>query len=263
MNSKNSGLPSITVQIVHIEGPRRGQIDEFSEAQVSIGRDPSSRVAFPKDLRIVSRKHAVITREGNRFHLKNLSPNGTFVNGQSVEETYLKQGDVLTFAKGGPKASFLTTTTITTPGHKAPPPPPPTKMPPTKIKPPPPDFVQQHFSPGKKPVIPADQFGVAPFTIQYGTSIRSFKQGSVKLGKERTNHFILAHPRVFDVHAEIFHQNNQYYIRDLTNSHATLLNGKAVGYDSLLQENDVIEFSEGGPCLRYLGTGRFVELKKG
>ena len=259
MNSKTSGLPSIIVQIVHIEGPRRGEIDEFGGAQVSIGRDPSNSVAFPKDLRIVSRKHAIITREGNRFHLKNLSPNGTFVNGQNVEETYLKQGDVLTFAKGGPKASFLTTTTATSvPGHKTVPPPPP----PVKIKPPAPAFVQQHFSPGKKPVVPADQFGVAAFTIQYGTSIRSFKQGSVKLGKERTNHFILAHPRVFDVHAEIFHQNNQYYVRDLTNSHATLLNGKAIGYDSLLQENDIIELSEGGPRLRYLGTGRFVEAKK-
>ena len=54
----------------------------------------------------MSRKHAEIIREGNRFKLVDLSANGTFVNGKRVKEVYLKDGDVLTFAEGGPKVSF-------------------------------------------------------------------------------------------------------------------------------------------------------------
>ena len=98
----------IAVQLVHIQGPLTGEIQEFSEPVISIGRHPSCHVHFPKDLTIISRKHAAIIREGNRFKLTDQSTNGTFVNGKGVKNAYLKDGDILTFAKGGPKVSFLT-----------------------------------------------------------------------------------------------------------------------------------------------------------
>jgi len=99
--------PVIVVQLVHIYGPLKGEIQEFSESMILIGRHPSCHVLFPKDVAIVSRRHAQIVREGNRFKLIDQSDNGTFVNGKRVKEAYLKDGDVLIFAEGGPKVSFF------------------------------------------------------------------------------------------------------------------------------------------------------------
>ncbi len=100
--------PVIVVQLIHIQGPLKGEIQDFSESAILIGRLPSCHLRFPNDLAYISRKHAEIVREGNQFKLIDHSANGTFVNGKKVKETYLKDGDVLTFSEGGPKVSFLT-----------------------------------------------------------------------------------------------------------------------------------------------------------
>ena len=101
-------VPNIVVQMIHIEGPLKGQIQEFSESTIPIGRHPSCLLKYPADFTIISRKHATILREGNRFKLVDTSANGTFVNGKRVKELYLEDGDVLTISEGGPKVSFLT-----------------------------------------------------------------------------------------------------------------------------------------------------------
>ena len=85
--------PVIIVQLVHMQGPLKGEIQELAESQISIGRQPSCHVCFPAKLTIISREHASIVREGNRFKLVDHSANGTFVNGKPVKEVYLK--DVL------------------------------------------------------------------------------------------------------------------------------------------------------------------------
>ncbi len=100
--------PSIIVQLVHIHGPMKGEIQEFCRNEIFIGRHPSCDLQFPKDLVAISRKHAHIVREGNRFKLVDSSTNGTFVNGTKIDESWLKDGDVIFFTDGGPKVSFLT-----------------------------------------------------------------------------------------------------------------------------------------------------------
>ena len=102
--------PVIVIQLIHMEGPLKGEIQEFNQSEIFIGRSDTCQVCFPKDLAIVSRVHARILREGNRFMLMDQSTNGTFVNGKRVKEAILKDGDVLLFAEGGPKVSFLTQT---------------------------------------------------------------------------------------------------------------------------------------------------------
>ena len=101
-------LPSIAVQLTHIGGSLKGKIQEFFDVEITIGRHPSCEVRYSADINVISRRHAKIIREGNRFKLIDLSSNGTYVNGERIKETYLKNGDVLTFAKDGPKASFST-----------------------------------------------------------------------------------------------------------------------------------------------------------
>jgi len=87
----------IIVQLVHIHGPLKGEIQEFDRDEIHIGRHPSCDLQFPKDLAVISRKHAVIVREGNRFKIVDSSTNGTFVNGSRISETWLKNGDVSLF----------------------------------------------------------------------------------------------------------------------------------------------------------------------
>nr|WP_319490545.1 FHA domain-containing protein [uncultured Desulfobacter sp.] len=99
---------NIIVQLVHIHGPMKGEIQEFACHEITIGRHPSCDLQFPKDQVAISRNHAQITRDGNRFKIEDTSTNGTFVNGTKITEAWLKNGDVIFFTDGGPKVSFLT-----------------------------------------------------------------------------------------------------------------------------------------------------------
>lgn len=61
--------------------------------KVTIGRDASHDIAFPDDL-VVSRLHAIVERHGSGWSVRDLSRNGTFVNGQRVAgERTLQPGD--------------------------------------------------------------------------------------------------------------------------------------------------------------------------
>lgn len=100
-------LPVIIVKLVHIQGPLMGQIQEFTGDTITIGRHPSCQVQFPTDITSISRNHAELVRDGNRYKIVDRSTNGTFVNGKRVSEAFLKDGDVIMFTENGPKASYL------------------------------------------------------------------------------------------------------------------------------------------------------------
>jgi hypothetical protein len=102
-------IPEIKIQLVHIDGPFKGEITEFCSPVITLGRHPDCDVVFPVDSLTISRRHAEIRREGNRFLLRDTSSNGTFVNGKQNAEVFLKNGDVLILGVGGPKISFLST----------------------------------------------------------------------------------------------------------------------------------------------------------
>ena len=66
--------------------------------RLSIGRNPNHHLVI--DNYAVSGDHAVIFKEANRFILKDTnSKNGTFLNGRSVQQTVMKNGDVITIGK--------------------------------------------------------------------------------------------------------------------------------------------------------------------
>jgi pSer/pThr/pTyr-binding forkhead associated (FHA) protein len=65
---------------------------------LSIGRNPTHHLII--DNYAVSGNHAAINKEGNRYVLKDTnSKNGTFLNGLSVQQAILKNGDVITIGK--------------------------------------------------------------------------------------------------------------------------------------------------------------------
>jgi pSer/pThr/pTyr-binding forkhead associated (FHA) protein len=251
--------PMLLVQLVHISGPLKGEIQEFSGTHIAIGRHPSSDVRFPADLIAVSRNHAEILREGNQFKLMDHSTNGTFVNGKPVKEVYLKNGDVMTFADGGPRVSFLTEIKEAA-GEVAremaqPPPPPP--QPPVMREPPrpPPPRVEP-----REPEIVGLQPVKAPLTIQYGPTIRSFKILPMTLGRGPACEFVLNHPAILDAHAQIFFFQNEYWVKDLTGRNLVAINLNPVGLQRPLRPNDSLSLSPAGPTFLFLGDGRLAEV---
>jgi pSer/pThr/pTyr-binding forkhead associated (FHA) protein len=264
--------PVIIVQLIHISGPLKGEEQEFSEGVITIGRHPSCDLHFPAELNIISRNHAEIVREGNQFKLIDHSRNGTFVNGKRVKETYLKNGDVLEFAEGGPKVSFLTQMKEA-PVEAEIPPPRPKEEPlrePEKGLPEEPKKEPQYPFEEKTPVRPAVKEPIeipvqkvtVPLIIQYGPTLRSFKELPVTIGKNPKCGFMLDHPAIFDQHAQVFFSQNQYWIKDLTGQKSVLINGQPVVFQSPLKLNDEVALSPQGPFFRFLGEGRLAEVEE-
>jgi pSer/pThr/pTyr-binding forkhead associated (FHA) protein len=253
---KMKTAPVIIVQLIHIEGPLKGQIVELSDPVIKIGRHPSCQLRYPADLAIISREHASITREGNRFKLTDQSSNGTIVNGKKITEIFLKDGDVITVSEGGPKFSFLTQLTDT-------------PLPPqeTFFTPPPlqkPAITPQAANPQPKadPVVREPkplQKSKAPLIIQYGPTLRSFDELPLQIGRHPNNGYIVDHDGVLDFHAEIYFTDEQYVIRDVTGRQLVTTNGNPVGQGSALQKDDVLALSPSGPYFRFLGNGRLSE----
>lgn len=96
-------------QFTFISGSRAGQTDIFSQPTIGIGRHPESELKFDTDRDLdVSSRHAVITRAGEEYILRDLdSTNGTFVNGhQLAKEQVLANHDVIRFGPNGPQVVF-------------------------------------------------------------------------------------------------------------------------------------------------------------
>jgi len=265
-------IPQISVQIVHIQGPLKGEIQEFADPEIWIGRHPSCHIRFPKDLAIISRKHAVIEREGNRFKLIDKSANGTYVNGKPVEEIYLKNGDVLVFAEGGPKVSFLTkmleksqevprprpsATPVEPPRQKSPSPAPdsrPANRPPQKTAPP----VQA----SSEPPPAAAEKTQAPLIIQYGPTLQSFKELPVTIGQDPSCDFVLPHAAIESRHARISFRQGQYWIEDLTGKGRTSVDNAPISRPTPLQTECRLSLSPSGPHFRFFGAGRLAEIEE-
>ena len=250
--------PTIAVQLVHIQGPLKGEIQEFCESVIRIGRHPSCHVQFPKDMAIISRKHAEIRRDGNRFRLIDASTNGTFVNGKSVDQAFLKDGDVLTFAEGGPKVSFLTKTLEFRPEQA--------RMPETfpsgeqAIR----QAEKHHVSevqtgPDQVREIESEKTQVS-LVIQYGPTLRSFNELPVTIGKNPNCQCVLDHPAVQDHHIQILFSQGNYWVKDLTGKDLLSINKQPIRLQTPLNPNDILELSPQGPAFRFLGEGRLAEL---
>jgi pSer/pThr/pTyr-binding forkhead associated (FHA) protein len=275
-------IPNIIVQLVHIEGPLKGEIQEFSSLEILIGRHPDCQVQFPKDAVTLSRKHARIVREGNRFKLVDQSTNGTFVNGQQLSEAYLKQGDVITFSEGGPKVSFLTQTSdqpvpppqmaqtaeptepaATTPPVRTAVPPQPSPAFQHEVQPMPeaPTPPPQSSSTAAAPLANAQKMTIS-FAVQYGPTLKSFQSLPITLGKGAHCDFIVNHPTLFDQQAQILFSQDQYWVKDLTGINAVLIDGMPISGIAALQPDMQLSLSPQGPKFRFLGGGRLVEVEE-
>ncbi|HSB71525.1 MAG TPA: FHA domain-containing protein [Candidatus Methylomirabilis sp.] len=246
----------------------KGQIQVFTEGVIAIGRHPSCHLRFPADLTSVSRQHAEIVREGNQFRLVDHSTNGTFVNGKRATETLLKNGDVLAFSEVGPKVSFLAEIREGAPEMEAvppaPPPSPKTAEPPRITPSPPPrEAPPQRPSMESRPA-PVEPPQVAPtvkisLIIQYGPTLRSFRELPVTIGRSPQCHFVLEHPALSAQQAQILYAQERYWVRDLTGLRSVQVNRQPVGEQAPLEINDELALGPKGPYFRFLGGGRLAE----
>ena len=270
--------PVIVVQLIHIEGPLKGNIEECTDPIIRIGRHDDCQICFPKNLTLVSRHHAEIIREGNRFKLVDHSTNGTFVNGKTVKETVLKDGDVLMIGDGGPKVSFLTEIRAadtdapgSAPGfHEkeasafSPSPP----VIPGQSATPKQSFlspasVKQTPSMGSEPPRgpdPAEAQVQAPLVIQFGPTIQSFKMLPLVIGKKADCDFILNHVDIIDRHIQIFFHENNYWVKDLTGQGLITINDSPIQAKTPLNPGSRLSLGPRGPVFQFLSGGRLVEV---
>jgi pSer/pThr/pTyr-binding forkhead associated (FHA) protein len=129
-------MPSI--HLVIVEGPDTGRRFEVAGVTV-LGRDPSAGIVLG-DIE-VSRRHAAVATEDDGALIHDLgSTNGTFVNGERVEETRIGEGDRL---KVGKTVLELRPLEAVAPGEReaetvpreVPPDLPPTRIPPADLPP--------------------------------------------------------------------------------------------------------------------------------
>lgn len=84
--------------LVVIKGPNIGAKFFINKSKFTIGRNPKSDV-FLDDI-TVSRKHAVLKKTEQDFKLRDSgSLNGSYLNGNIVEESLLKNGDKIQIGK--------------------------------------------------------------------------------------------------------------------------------------------------------------------
>jgi pSer/pThr/pTyr-binding forkhead associated (FHA) protein len=244
----------------------KGQIQVFTEGLITIGRHPSCHLRLPADLTAVSRQHAEIVREGNQFRLVDHSTNGTFVNGKRATETLLKNGDVLAFTEVGPKVSFLAEIQEGAVEAEGAPPPPPVPRaaeptwtaPPPREAPPQPASAEPRRAAGEPP--PIVQPVKAPLIIQYGPTLRSFRELPVTIGRSPQCQFVLEHPALAAQQVQILFAQERYWVRDLTGLRSVHVNRRPVGDQVPIEANDELALSPQGPYFKFLGGGRLAEI---
>ncbi len=93
---------------VHLSGSHRGNTEVFDAGEITIGTDISNDLRFDPEIdRNTHDYHAVIQLRDCDYVLKDKGGMyGTLVNNRLVAEIALKDGDLLEFGAGGPRARF-------------------------------------------------------------------------------------------------------------------------------------------------------------
>lgn len=88
---------------------KAGESQKIIIDEVELGRAGNCQVRFDESFPTVSRRHAAIIKDGDRWKLVQLSKtNSTFLNGRPIEnEWYLENGDEIQLSIGGPRLGFI------------------------------------------------------------------------------------------------------------------------------------------------------------
>ena len=240
-------IPTVAVQLVHLQGPFKGQSNEFKDFPIHIGRHSSCQIRFGKEMSTVSRHHARIECKANRFRIIDSSTNGTFVNGKRVANVYLRDGDVISFSEGGPKVSFLSKLGISNnelslPGQRSQNP----------QSPPPPSESMLTFGADQEiEVFSTD----ATLTIEMGSVRQPFMVLPVVVGSDPACDFVIDDKNVAGHHVQIFVHDKLYYAKDLTGKKMVKVNGRPIVKQSVLAQGAELSLTSKGPNFIFHGDG--------
>jgi len=101
-----------------------------------------------------------------------------------------------------------------------------------------------------------------PLIIQYGPTLRTFKELPVTIGKNPACDFCIDHPGILEQHAQIFFNQGQYWVKDLTGRNQITINGSPVPSQAALLPESRLSLSASGPSFRFLGAGRLAEIEE-
>lgn len=88
---------------------KAGESQPIIVDEIEMGRSSQCQVRFDDSFATVSRRHAAILKDGDKWKLIQLSTtNSTYLNGQKVHaEWYLQNGDEIQLSTNGPKLGFV------------------------------------------------------------------------------------------------------------------------------------------------------------
>jgi pSer/pThr/pTyr-binding forkhead associated (FHA) protein len=96
--------------------------------------------------------------------------------------------------------------------------------------------------------------------IQYGPTLRSFRELPVTIGRSSQCQFVLEHPALAAQQVQILFAQERYWIRDLTGLRSVHINRRPVGDQAPIEANDELALSPQGPYFKFLGGGRLAEV---
>jgi len=213
---------TIVASLLFEDEPQRPRIS-LSSTPVVFGRDPSCDAAFSPSLAMVSRRHASIRLEGDKFIVEdNGSFNGTFVNEQRIAApTPLYHGDRVTFGIGGPVVRFDS----------------PTQMPPEGAE------IAGQRSLDEEPrnrtmVFKADDVQMSmPGSQTSSQLLMSLSFGDRKeltIGRSPENDITLDGLQISSRHARLLRSGGEIVVDDLGSTNGVYLNGNRISRSSIM-----------------------------
>jgi pSer/pThr/pTyr-binding forkhead associated (FHA) protein len=234
-----------TIQLVHLTGPLKGKVQHFSSFPIKIGRHIDCQVQFDESLSAISRFHAHIDCREDQFRIVDTSTNGTYVNGKRIADVYLKDGDEITFSLNGPTAGFLIPmeSPIGTPSAS---------------------FSSNDDLDADLTIGPEMCIAVvetkSTLLVQFNGAMQVFKSLPITLGAAPSCDVQIDTDGIQDQHLQIFFNEGDYYLEDMTEMMLVTINGRPIGTQSILAKGATVSLGEKGPTFRLISDGKLVEV---
>jgi pSer/pThr/pTyr-binding forkhead associated (FHA) protein len=204
-------------------GPKAGDTINIGPKTMTVGRSPDNDIVI--DDPTVSRQHARITYDGNKFYVEDLnSTSGTKVNGKNVTREAIMAGG--TMKMGNTEIGFNDNGVYQ-----------------DKF---PPQAVPASGNPGETRVIgkaPASMTWLAGTAGAAAGQTCHLKEGNNTIGRDSDNAVVLDDPYASRQHAVVRVEDGKAHLFDLGSSGGTKVNGKEIG-GGQVELNSVIKAGE-------------------